>query len=141
MNAMYLDNKKILLVDDDVVVNKVNKYLIESTEIFDIVESKSAPQEALDYIKTQIQTKRDIPGFILVDISMPEIDGFEFIDLIDELFEEAGIDTMPVFVILSSSNFKRDYEQFDKTPAVKKFLSKPLQKEYFEKVLKELHFI
>jgi len=141
MNAMNLDKKKILLIDDDVVVNKVNKYLIEGTGIFDIVESKSAPQEALDYIKTQIQTRGAIPGFILVDISMPEIDGFEFIDLIDELFEEEGIDTMPVFVILSSSNFKRDYEQFDKTPAVKKFLSKPLQKEEFEKVLKELHFI
>jgi CheY-like chemotaxis protein len=141
MNALKLDNKKILLIDDDVVVNKVNKYLIESTGIFDSVESKSAPQEALDYIKTQIQTKGAIPGFILVDISMPEIDGFEFIDLIDELFEEEGIDIMPVFVILSSSNFKRDYEQFDKTPAVKKFLSKPLQKEEFEKVLKELHFM
>ena len=141
MNAINLDKKKILLIDDDVVVNKVNKYLIEGTGIFDSVESKSAPQEALDYIKTQIQTRGAIPGFILVDISMPEIDGFEFIDLIDELFEEEGIDTMPVFVILSSSNFKRDYEQFDKTPAVKKFLSKPLQKEEFEKVLKELHFI
>lgn len=138
---MSLDNKKILLIDDDIVVNKVNKYLIESTGIFDSVESKTAPQEALDYIKTQIQEKAPIPGFILVDISMPEIDGFEFIDLIDELFEEEGIDIMPVFVILSSSNFKRDYEQFDKTPAVKKFLSKPLQKEDFEKVLKELDFM
>jgi CheY-like chemotaxis protein len=138
---MSLDNKKILLIDDDIVVNKVNKYLIESTGIFDSVESKTAPQEALDYIKTQIQEKAPIPGFILVDISMPEIDGFEFIDLIDELFEDEGIDIMPVFVILSSSNFKRDYEQFDKTPAVKKFLSKPLQKEDFEKVLKELDFM
>ena len=138
---MSLDNKKILLIDDDVVVNKVNKYLIESTGIFDSVESKTAPQEALDYIKTQIQSKATIPGFILVDISMPEIDGFEFIDLIDELFEDEGIDIMPIFVILSSSNFKRDYEQFDKTPAVKKFLSKPLQKEDFEKVLKELDFM
>lgn len=138
---MNLDNKKILLIDDDVVVNKVNKYLIESTGIFDSIESKISPKEALEFISNLIENNGPIPGFILVDISMPEIDGFEFIDLLDELFEEKEIDILPVFVILSSSNFKRDFEQFDKTPAVKKFLSKPLQKEEFENVLKELDFM
>ncbi len=138
---MPLDKKKILLIDDDIVVNKVNRYLIESLQVFDTIESKTAPQEALDYISDLIDTKDKIPGFILVDISMPDIDGFEFIDLLDELFEEKGIDESPVFAILSSSNYKRDYEQFDKTPALKKFLTKPLQKEEFEAVLKELDFM
>lgn len=138
---MGLDNKKILLIDDDVVVNKVNKYLIESTGVFDTIESKTAPQEAIEYITDLIDNNQNIPGLIIVDISMPEIDGFEFIDLLDEIFEEKEFDTMPVFVILSSSNFKRDFEQFDKTPAVKKFLSKPLQKEEFELVLQELNFM
>ena len=137
---MGLDNKKVFLIDDDVVVNKVNKYLIESTGIFDLIESKTAPQEAIEYINDLLVNNQKIPGLIIVDISMPEIDGFEFIDLLDELFEEKGFEEMPVFLILSSSNFKRDFEQFDKTPAVKKFLSKPLQKEEFEKVLEELDF-
>ena len=137
---MGLDNKKVLLIDDDVVVNKVNKYLIESTGIFDVIESKTAPQEAIEYINDLLDNNEKIPGLIIVDISMPEIDGFEFIDLLDELFEEKEFEEMPVFLILSSSNFKRDFEQFDKTPVVKKFLSKPLQKEEFEKVLEELDF-
>ena len=137
---MGLDNKIVLLIDDDVVVNKVNKYLIESTGVFDLIESKTAPQEAIEYINDLLVNNQKIPGLIIVDISMPEIDGFEFIDLLDELFEEKGFEEMPVFLILSSSNFKRDFEQFDKTPAVKKFLSKPLQKEEFEKVLEELDF-
>ncbi len=138
---MKLNNKKILLIDDDVIVNKVNKFLIESTGFFESIESKTAPQEALDYFKELIDAKAELPGFVLVDISMPEIDGFEFIDLLDELFEENEIEVMPAFVILSASNFKRDFEQFDKTPIVKKFLSKPLDKEEFENVLKELNFI
>ncbi len=137
---MGLDNKKVLLIDDDIVVNKVNKYLIESTGVFDTIESKTAPQEAIEYINELLDNNQKIPGLIIVDISMPEIDGFEFIDLLDELFEEKEFEEMPVFLILSSSNFKRDFEQFDKTPAVKKFLSKPLQKEEFEKVLAELKF-
>lgn len=138
---MKLNNKKILLIDDDVIVNKVNKFLIDSTGFFESIESKTAPQEALDYFEELIEAKAELPGFVLVDISMPEIDGFEFIDLLDELFEENDIEVMPTFVILSASNFKRDFEQFDKTPIVKKFLSKPLDKEEFENVLKELNFI
>jgi CheY-like chemotaxis protein len=138
---MELNNKKIILIDDDVIVNKVNKFLINSTGVFETIESKTAPQEALNYFEELIKIKAELPGFVLVDISMPEIDGFEFIDLLDELFEDYEIEELPAFVILSATNFKRDYEQFDKTPIVKKFLSKPLDKDEFESVLKELDFI
>ena len=138
---MELNNKKIILIDDDVIVNKVNKFLINSTGFFETIESKTAPQEALNYFEELIKIKAELPGFVLVDISMPEIDGFEFIDLLDELFEDYEIEELPAFVILSATNFKRDYEQFDKTPIVKKFLSKPLDKDEFESVLKELEFI
>lgn len=138
---MELNKKKILLVDDDIVVNKLNKFLIQGTGVFDIIESKSAPQEALDYFKELIDNNDTFPGFVLIDISMPEMDGFEFIDLLDEMFDDNNVDVMPSFVILSGSNFKRDYEQFDKTPIVKRFLTKPLQKEEFEQVLKELNFV
>ena len=137
---MGLDNKKVLLIDDDIVVNKINKYLIESTGIFESIESKIIPKDAIEYINDLIDKNQKIPGLIIVDISMPDIDGFEFIDLIDELFEEKGFEEMPVFLILSSSIFKRDLEQFDKTPVVKKFLTKPLQKDQFEGVLVELGF-
>jgi CheY-like chemotaxis protein len=137
---MRADKKMILLIDDDVVVNKLNRFLIESLEVFEHIESKVSPQEGLDYISELIEAGSNIPGFILVDISMPDIDGFEFIDLLDELFEEKEIDSLPVFAILSSSNYKRDYEQFEKTPALKKFLSKPLQKEEFLEALVELGF-
>jgi len=138
---MELNNKKIILIDDDVIVNKVNKFLINSTGFFETIESKTAPQEALNYFEELIKIKAELPGFVLVDISMPEIDGFEFIDLLDELFEDYEIEELPAFVILSATNFKRDYEQFDKTPIVKTFLSKPLDKDEFESVLKELDFI
>ena len=138
---MELNNKKIILIDDDVIINKVNKFLIDSTGFFETIESKTAPQEALNYFEELIKIKAELPGFVLVDISMPEIDGFEFIDLLDELFEDYEIEELPAFVILSATNFKRDYEQFDKTPIVKKFLSKPLDKDEFENVLKELDFI
>ena len=138
---MELNNKKIVLIDDDVIVNKVNKFLIDSTGFFETIEAKTAPQEALNYFEELIKIKAELPGFVLVDISMPEIDGFEFIDLLDELFEDYEIEELPAFVILSATNFKRDYEQFDKTPIVKKFLSKPLDKDEFENVLKELEFI
>ena len=77
---MNIDNKSILLIDDDVIVNSINKKLIESLNKFDSVQIKSNPELALEFFENQIKNNEKIPGVILVDISMPEIDGFEFID-------------------------------------------------------------
>jgi CheY-like chemotaxis protein len=138
---MELDKKKILLIDDDAIVNEMNRFLISGTQIFDEIISKTAPKEALEYIHELVKNGGAIPGFILIDISMPEIDGFEFIDMFDEIFEENNIDVLPLFVILSSSRYKYDIEQVEKTPSVKRFLSKPLQKVEFLEVLKDNAYI
>jgi len=138
---MQPDKKQALLIDDDFIVNKINKYLIDSMHVFDSIEMKSTPAEALDFLKEKLVNNEALPGLILVDISMPEMDGFEFIDVIDELLEEYKIQEAPLFALLSGSNYKRDHEQFEKTPIVKKFLSKPLQKEDLEKLLNDFSFI
>lgn len=135
---MNIDNKSILLIDDDVIVNSINKKLIESLNKFDSVEIKSNPELALEFFKNQIKNNEKIPGVIIVDISMPVIDGFEFIDNIEEILEEYNVVDTPSFIILSGSKYKRDFEKFDKTPIIQKFLMKPLNKEDFNAALQEL---
>jgi CheY-like chemotaxis protein len=135
---MNIDNKSILLIDDDVIVNSINKKLIESLNKFDSVEIKSNPELALEFFKNQIKNNEKIPGVILVDISMPVIDGFEFIDTIEEILEEHNVIDIPSFIILSGSKYKRDFEKFDKTPIIQKFLMKPLNKEDFNAALQEI---
>jgi len=126
---MLLDNSKIMLVDDDEIVNKLNHYLISELGMFDDIIVQSNPFEAIEYLENLIEENQQLPAFVLVDISMPEMDGFEFIDQIDELFDEMDVIEIPTFFLLTASNFRRDIEQFEKTPIVKQFLTKPLKKE------------
>ena len=135
---MTIDNKSILLIDDDVIVNSINKKLIESLNKFDSVEIKSNPELALEFFENQIKNNKNLPGVILVDISMPEIDGFEFIDSVEEILDENNIEEIPSFIMLSGSKYKRDFEKFDKTPIIKKFLMKPLNKEELNEALLEI---
>ncbi len=135
---MTIDNKSILLIDDDVIVNSINKKLIESLNKFDSVEIKSNPELALEFFENQIKNNKNLPGVILVDISMPEIDGFEFIDSVEEILDENDIKEIPSFIMLSGSKYKRDFEKFDKTPIIKKFLMKPLNKEELNAALLEI---
>jgi len=118
-----------MLVDDDEIVNKLNHYLISELGMFDDIIVQSNPFEAIEYLENLIEENQQLPAFVLVDISMPEMDGFEFIDQIDELFDEMDVIEIPTFFLLTASNFRRDIEQFEKTPIVKQFLTKPLKKE------------
>lgn len=137
---MKTDKKKILLIDDDAIVNTSNKILIESIGQYN-VEMKSNPEEGIEFIENIIDKKEAFPSVIMVDISMPEIDGFEFIDLLEDLFDENDVIELPKIVLLSGSKYKRDFEKFEKMPLISKFLSKPLQKIELEELFKEFEML
>lgn len=136
---MILDYKNIYLIDDDAIVNRFNRKLIENTKLFEAIEFSLNPSKSLIDLSFRIDKNDKFPGLIMIDLSMPEMNGFEFIDELDELFEAKNLINFPIFIILTSSTYKRDVEQFLKTPSVKRFLTKPLKIEEFNKILKELN--
>lgn len=74
--------ESIVLVDDDSVDNFISKKLLESFGITDIIVFES-PILALDYI-----TKRTNPlDILIVDLYMPLMNGFEFIESIKNLMQ------------------------------------------------------
>lgn len=137
---MKTEKKKILLIDDDAIVNATNKILIESIGDFD-VQMKSNPEEGIEFMESIVEKKDTFPSIIMVDISMPEIDGFEFIDLLEDLFDNNDVENIPAIVLLSGSKYKRDFEKFDKMPLIKKFLSKPLEKDEVIELFKEFEML
>jgi CheY-like chemotaxis protein len=138
--VIELDKNKILVIDDDEVVNHINLYLIKETQLFHTMESKTASVGALDYLMDLIEVREKLPGIILVDICMPEIDGFDFLKHLENLFEENQIESMPHVIVLSSQK-QDDFERFKAVGCVKKFLSKPLDKDKFNETLVGLGYI
>lgn len=135
MKPVTIDYNEILLLDDDQVINLINEEIIKQTNQFSEIYIYTNPKIAISKIKDLIETENKIPGYFFVDIMLPELDGFEFIDAIDDLIEEYNIKEIPNYYILSASNYKRDIEKINKFPHIKGFMSKPLFKEVFDDIL------
>ncbi|MBB2146896.1 response regulator [Pedobacter sp. LMG 31464] len=130
-----LDTKiNLLVIDDDDINIFIIKKIVEKTG-FDIdMVSKSNGQQAIDYLNEVVSTNRPIPHLILIDINMPVMNGWEFV----EAYQSLGIAQRVDLYILSSSVYENDIEKTKSYTAVKGFISKPLSIERLTELIKEL---
>lgn len=109
--------RKIYLVDDQPVLNKINKRFISMIDGEMAVYDFTEPQLALNSIGD------DNPGLILLDLNMPGISGWEFLGQM----KKRGININ--VVILTSSDSQQDKATAGQYPTVKEYFVKPLSKE------------
>lgn len=76
------------------------------------IHSFPLADKVLEFTKSRMDQNLPLPELYVVDIHMPEMDGFELIDEINELVEE--INRKPSFIVLSGSNHARDFEKFNR---------------------------
>ncbi|WP_405384821.1 response regulator [Maribacter sp. LLG6340-A2] len=114
----------VLLIDDSDVDNFINKAIISKEKCVDSIIIKSSGTDALTYLKSIVNTPETHPDVIFLDIRMPRMNGFEFLDEYVKLPEEIKIH--PQIFILSSSLDPVDSEKAEKYSFIKGHLSKPL---------------
>lgn len=113
---------KVLLIDDNTLDNFINKKILESNGFAETVTAFSSATDALAYLKKA--TASDLPDIIFLDINMPVMDGFQFLDAFNDLSEEHH--THCRVIMLSTSESFKDLNRANKNRFVKKFLNKPL---------------
>ena len=123
----------ILLVDDDETTNFVNKMLLEDIKVTEQVLIANNGWNALQLIKRQ-RSKGDCPELILLDLNMPEMDGFEFLEAYEDLqFEQKQLF---VILVLTTSMNPGDFERLGKAP-IKEIINKPLTEEKLQDLLQK----
>jgi CheY-like chemotaxis protein len=112
----------IFLVDDDPINNLINRRLLGKTGISDQIIEFLGAEEALEQIKL-LNEKDSL--LIFLDINMPVLNGWEFLDMYIELFSHRN----DKIIILSSSIDYQDRQKAMEYPIVSGFLEKPLSLE------------
>ncbi len=121
----------ILCVDDDAITLMLCKMVITKASFSREVVTAKNGDDALKYFDTlKSNATISTPQLIFLDLNMPVIDGWEFLDI----FRTAAYsDYHPTkIIILSSTIDPEDLEKSKKYPMVIDFLSKPISKEMLD---------
>lgn len=114
--------KRILLVDDDIQLNKIHEKILPSSGLASEVHTALNGKHALEYLQARLEKGYPLPSIIIVDLDMPIMDGFEFIDAFNAL-SFPGKNKIEVIVFTSSSSPRDRQKAISK--GIRYYLSKP----------------
>lgn len=128
--------KNILLVDDDVTFVFLTKRIISATNIVTNINEFNDSQDAIDFLKDNTDDKDLLPDVIFLDLSMPVMDGWGFLE--EYVAIESKINKKIPLFIVSSSISPHDIERAKQFSMVSDFIIKPLVKEKFIEIMESL---
>jgi response regulator RpfG family c-di-GMP phosphodiesterase len=122
-----------ILIDDSKLDCFITEKIIQSTGICAGVKSFLEAAIALDYIKNNPASADGAKVILMVDIYMPLMNGFEFIEEFEKLSHEIR-DLYSIFILSSSIN-ENDQNRAANYKTVKHFLNKPLNGDFLVSLL------
>lgn len=119
--------RRYMLIDDDEIFNFLNKRILELSGTDGKISVYNSAQNALKWLMENKDEKDAWPEIILLDIRMPIMDGFDFLDRFMELPAD-NIRKVKVFMLTSSLD-EKDRKRSNSYPVVYGYYSKPMSPE------------
>lgn len=124
-------NKRVLLVEDEMLSNFIAKRIIEIVDKEQQVATAEDGKKALQWINDNYQSNSTLPNVIILDLHMPVMGGFEFLKEFNKLsFKD---NTARIFVMSSSNDFKDEQKAIEL--GATGFIPKPLTEDSIRKIL------
>jgi CheY-like chemotaxis protein len=126
--------KLILLIDDDESTNFINRIIIEKYGCAEKIVETLNGYKALEFLKSTVDGNHPQPDLIFLDINMPGMNGWEFLERYHQLNEdEKG---KVIVVMLSASDNPDDIRRATEIGGIKAFKTKPMTTEMLAEILK-----
>jgi response regulator RpfG family c-di-GMP phosphodiesterase len=124
-------HKTVLLIDDSYIDNLISRKILENNRYAENIIVIDSAHAAVDYLENSIRNRENIPEIIFLDIRMPEMDGFDFLNKLNLL--NIADQEIKIYM-LSSSLDPGDLKKVKENHLVERFIGKPLTNEILEEI-------
>ncbi len=130
--------KCVLLIDDDEPTNFISNLVLEEANCTSNIQIMQSAKKALDYLAIPVdaskeQTSHPYPELIFLDVNMPAMNGWEFLDHYSQLKQNGH--KKPIIIMLTTSINPDDQLKAEKISLIDGFENKPLTSNMIEKVM------
>ncbi len=130
---MASDSPIVALVDDDKIFQLTASRTIIATQVTDRILQFENGEDALEFLKNNLDNKSGLPDYIFLDINMPFVDGWMFLEDYARLKSKLA-KPMTIYMV-SSSIDPRDMNRAKSHSEVSDYVIKPVTREKFIELL------
>ncbi len=123
----------VCIIDDDEIYIFLIKKSLAALDLDSSINSYANGVDALKGITSLIDQQQPIPEIIFLDINMPIMDGWEFLNAFREI--QAKLPSQIPIYIISSSIAAEDKEKAKRFPEIAGYLSKPVELETLASII------
>jgi len=125
----------IWIIDDDLVSQFATQYRIEQTKGSCCIKTFDSASQALKSIVAQLATDGVLPDVLLLDLIMPIMNGWEFLEELGKIYPVKK--NIKVYVLSAFNNYK-DRDLAKEHPLVHGYFDKPLSEINADKIVEAI---
>ena len=124
---------KLILIDDDIIYHRIVQLMLKVRHPNEETTFSYDGRAVIEFLDEN-KTKSDLlPDNILVDLNMPEFDGWDFLNSYQKIYKSI-IKKIGIYVV-SSSITPREIARTKKYPFVNSYIIKPLTMELIDRIV------
>ena len=124
------------IIDDDTIYQFTMKAILTKMACFKEIYIFNDGEEAIDYLSSHAQEPEKIPDLVLLDIDMPVLDGFQFMEQYEILLPK--LKKTATIYMSSSSLDPKDIVKANKIENIKEYLIKPIEESKLAAMVKQI---